>query len=144
MKVQPYALKVLFNSLCSENPRDIQRGKIRGIQFPHIRYFVYFIARGMLALGNMSNISAPDLAILAASLEGDRMYNIGALIDRRHDFSGEKGPTFGGIFATLVIEHLHLPVRDDDFPLPFSRLDLDAMKRHEFVTRSSHWGDLNL
>ena len=71
------------------------------------------------------------------------MYNIGALIARRLEFNGEKGPTFGGIFTSLFIEHLRLPIRDDDLPLPFSRLDIDAMKRHEFITRSSHWGNLN-
>ena len=44
MKEKPYALKALFHSLCSENPRVIRRGKIRGIQFPHVRYFSYYIA----------------------------------------------------------------------------------------------------
>ena len=86
----------------------------------------------MLARANTSNISAPDLAILAAALEGDRTYNIGALIARHLDFNDEKGPNNGVIFASLIIEHLELPVRDDDLPLPFSCLDIDAMKRHEF------------
>src|SRR4051812_20504835 len=119
MKVQPSNLKGLFNSLYSENAREIQRGKIRGIQFPHIRYFAYYIARWVLARGNTSNIIAPDLAILAAALEGDRTYNIGALISRRLGLNGEKDPNYGGIFVSLVIEHLELPVRDDDLHLPF-------------------------
>ena len=49
MKSQPSELKDLFNSLCSENPREIRRGKISSILFPHIRYFAYYIARGVLA-----------------------------------------------------------------------------------------------
>ena len=44
MKLQPSNLKALFNSLCSGDPREIRRGKISGIQFPHIRYFAYYIA----------------------------------------------------------------------------------------------------
>ena len=36
-----------------------------------------------------------------------------------------------------------MPVRVDDLPLPFLRLDLDAMKRHEFVTRNSELGNLD-
>ena len=97
----------------------------------------------MLAHGNTRNISAPDLAILAAALEGDRKYNLGALIARHLNYKGEKGPNYGGIFATIVIEHLNLPVRDDDLPLPFLRLDLEAMKRHEFVTRGYELGNLD-
>ena len=66
MKTQPSKLKALFNSLCSENPREIHRGKIFSILFPHIRYFAYYIARGVLARENKININAPYPAILAA------------------------------------------------------------------------------
>ena len=31
----------------------------------------------------------------------------------------------------------------DDVPLPFSRLDLAAMKRHEFDTENSQWGEFD-
>lgn len=62
------------------------------------------------------------------------------MIARRLDTNGEKGPNYGGIFATLIVEHLHRAVRADDFPLPFLRLDLSAMRRHDFVTRTSEFG----
>ena len=110
--------------------------------FPHIRYFAYYIARGVLARDNTSNIAAPDIAILAAALKGDYTYNIGALIARRLVTNGEKGPHYGGIYATLIAEHRHRAIRADDFPLPFLRFDLNAMKRHEFVTRTSEFGNL--
>ena len=97
----------------------------------------------MLARANTSNICSPDLAVLSAALEGDRTYNIGALITRRLSLNGERGATFGGIFASLVIEHLGLPVHPDDMTLTFSCLDLDAMKRRGFINKSSHWGNLN-
>ena len=96
----------------------------------------------MLARGNTSNISAPDIAILAAALEGSDTYNIGALIARRLVTNGEKGPYYGGIYATLIAEHLHRAICADDFPLPFLRFDLNAMKRHEFVTRTYEFGNL--
>ncbi|KAE8805078.1 hypothetical protein D1007_18922 [Hordeum vulgare] len=106
MKVQLYELKSLFASLYSKDPRDIHRGKISSILFPHIRYFAYYIARAVLAHDNTSNISALDLAILAAALLGVNTYNIGALIARRLVANSGKGPHFGGIYATLILEHL--------------------------------------
>ncbi|KAE8777384.1 hypothetical protein D1007_49859 [Hordeum vulgare] len=142
MKVQPYELKSLFASLCTKDPRDIHRGKISNILFPHIRYFAYYISQGVLARDNTSNILAPDLAILAAALLGDNTYNIGALIARRFVANSGKGTHFGGIYATLILEHLGRTVRADDVPFPYINFDLTAMKRHEFVTRTSEFGNL--
>ncbi|KAE8807950.1 hypothetical protein D1007_15630 [Hordeum vulgare] len=142
MKVQPYELKSLFASLCGKDPQDIHRGKISSILFPHIRYFAYYIARGVLARDNTSNISAPDIAILVAALLGDNTYNIGALIARRLVANSGKEPHFGGIYATLILEHLKRTVRANDAPFPFISFDLTAMKRHVFVTRTSEFGNL--
>ena len=44
INAQPYELRALFTSLCSKDPKDIHRGKISSILFPHIRYFAYYIA----------------------------------------------------------------------------------------------------
>ncbi|KAE8772173.1 l-ascorbate oxidase-like protein [Hordeum vulgare] len=142
MNVQPYELKSLSASLCSKEPREIHRGKISSILFPHITYFAYYIARGVLARDNTSNISAPDLAILAAALLGDNTYNIGALIARRLVANSGKGPHFGGIYATLILEHLKRTVCMDDTRFSFISFDLTAMKRHEFVTRTFEFGNL--
>ncbi|KAE8813819.1 hypothetical protein D1007_09010 [Hordeum vulgare] len=142
MKVQPYELKSLFASLCSKDPQDILPGKISSILFPHIRYFAYYIARGVLARDNTSNISAPDLAIFAAALSGDNTYNIGALIARCLIANSGKGPHFGGIYAMLILEYLERTVRADDAPFPFISFDLTAMKRHECVTRTYEFGNL--
>src|SRR4051812_8182031 len=68
INAQPYTLKDLFTSLCNKEPKYIHRCKISSIFLPHIRYFTYYIARGVLARDNTSNISAPDIAILAAAL----------------------------------------------------------------------------
>ncbi|KAE8784003.1 Far1 [Hordeum vulgare] len=137
-----FELKSLFTSLCSEDPREIHQGKISSILLPHIRYFAYYIARGVLDRDNTSNISALDLAILAAALLGHNTYNIGALIARRLVVNSGKGPHFGGIYATLILEHLRRTVRTDDTPFSFIIFDLTAMKRHEFVTRTSEFGNL--
>ena len=80
MTSQPSELRTVFNSLCSMDTRDIHRSKISSILFPHLRYFAYYVARGVLARDNTSNISAPDIAILAAALSGRSDYNLGALI----------------------------------------------------------------
>ncbi|KAE8809704.1 hypothetical protein D1007_13591 [Hordeum vulgare] len=142
MNVQPYEMKSLFSSLCSKDPREIHRGEISTILFPPIRYFAYYIARGVLARDNTSNISALDLAILAAALLGDNTYNIGALIARRLVAKSGKGPHFGVFYAMLILEHLGRTVRTDDMPFSFISFDLTAMKRHEFVTRTSEFGNL--
>ncbi|KAE8813564.1 hypothetical protein D1007_09267 [Hordeum vulgare] len=142
IKVQPYELKSLFASLCSKDPQDIHRGKISSILFPHIRYFAYYIARGVLAHDNTSNISALDIAILADALSGDNTYNIGASIACHLIANSGKGPHFGGIYATLILEHLEHTVHADDAPFPFISFDLTAMKRHEFATRTSEFGNL--
>ncbi|KAE8767079.1 hypothetical protein D1007_61603 [Hordeum vulgare] len=142
MKVQPYKLKSLFASLCSKDPQDIHQGKISSILFPHISYFAYYISRGVLARDNTSNISSPDLAILAAALLGENTYHIGSLIARRLVANSGKGPHFGGIYITLILENLERTVRADDAPFPFIRFDLTAMKRNEIVTRTSEFGNL--
>ena len=79
---------------------------------------------------------------MAATLLGDNTYNIGALIARRLVANNGKGPYFGGIYATLILEHLERTVRADDTPFSFISFDLTAMKRHEFVTRTSEFGNL--
>src|SRR3954468_11445500 len=106
MNSQPSELRTLFDSLCSQDPKDIHRGKISSILFPHVRYFAYFIARGVLARDNTRNISAPDIAILAVALSGENKYNIGAFIPRCLATNNIKGNLFGGIYATLTLEHL--------------------------------------
>src|ERR1041385_4299025 len=47
MNTHPSKLRTLFNSLCCQEESDIRRTKISIILFPHIRYFAYFIARGV-------------------------------------------------------------------------------------------------
>src|ERR1041385_4780036 len=106
MNTQPTELRTLFNSLCSQDTRDIRRSKISSILFPQLRYFAYYIARGVLALDNTNNISASDIAILASALSGEITYNVGALIARRLDLNGNKRDLFGGVYATLILESL--------------------------------------
>src|SRR4051812_34753542 len=83
MSSQPSELRTVFNSLCSMDTRDIHQTKISSILFPHLRYFAYFIARGVLACDNTSNSSALDVSILENPLSGESKYNVGALIARR-------------------------------------------------------------
>src|SRR4051812_48475361 len=139
---QPSELKTVFNSLCSMDTRDIHRSKISSILFPHLRYFAYYIARGVLARDNTSNISAPDIAILAAALSGRSDYNLGVLIARRLAMNGNKGDLYGGVYATLILEHFGGTPHPDDSPFTYLSFDLAAMKRHKFVTVASELDNL--
>src|SRR3954468_23323346 len=142
MNSQPSELRTLFDSLCSQETRDIRRTKIFSILFPHLKYFAYFIARGVLAHDNTSNGSAADFSIYANALSGRSDYNVGALIARRLAMNGNKGDLFGGVYATLILESLNGTPHPDDKPFTYLSFDLAAMKRHEFVTRTSEFGNL--
>src|SRR4051812_46417103 len=116
MHTQPIELRTLFNSLCGQDMKDIQRSKICSILFPHLRYFPYLIARGELARDNTSNSSAPDAAILANALSGESKYNVGALIARCLAANGNKGDLYGGVYATLILEYFNRTAHPDDEP----------------------------
>src|SRR4051812_13755701 len=134
---QTAALKTLLDSFCNTKVRDTNRQKISNILFPHLRYFLYYIARGVLARDNTSNTSSPNTAIMANGLTGDHEYHMGTLIARRLAAIGNKGGLFGGIYATLLLQYLEGTPCPDDTAFPFISLDLGAMKRHKFVTRTS-------
>src|ERR1041385_6927232 len=106
MHTQPSKLRTLFDSLCSQETRDIRRTKISSISFPHLRYFAYVIARGVLARDNTSNGYAPDFVVYANALSGRSDYNVGALIARRLAMNANKGDLFGGVYSTLIPESL--------------------------------------
>ena len=119
--------------------RSAQRGKIRNIQLPAIRYFTYYLATSILGRENTNNISNYHLAFLATTLNNNTSYNLGALIAR---CLAAKGPIYGGIIDARVIAHLDIPVDPSDELLTPFRLDLDAMKDHQFVTANSRAGSL--
>src|SRR3954465_3800091 len=134
---QTVALNTLLDSLCNSEMRRSNRQKISNILFPHLRYFAYYISRGVLARDNTSSTSTPDTAIMANALSGKHEYHVGALIAKRLAANNNKGDIFGGIYATLILQFLHMEPRPDDAIFPFAGLDLAAMKRHIFVTKAS-------
>jgi hypothetical protein len=52
----------------NDDDRIAQRGKIRNIQLPAIRYFAYYLATSILGRENTSNISNYHLAFLELRL----------------------------------------------------------------------------
>src|SRR4051812_7173982 len=116
MSSQPSELRTVFNSLYSMDTRDIHRSKISSILFPHLRYFAYFTARGVLARDNTSKSSTPDIAIFANALSRESTYNVGALIARCLVANGNKGDLYGGVYATLILESLNGTPHPDDKP----------------------------
>src|SRR4051812_8153808 len=131
---QPADLLELYHGITNDDDRRAQRGKIRNIQLPAIRYFAYYLATSVLGRLNTSNIYKYHLAFLAAALNNETRYNLGSLIARRLD---AKGPIYGGIIAARVVAALDLAVDPNDTVLAPQRLDLAAMKAHHFVTASS-------
>ncbi|KAK1618319.1 hypothetical protein QYE76_023836 [Lolium multiflorum] len=130
----PRVLLELYRGITNDDCRTIQRGKIRNIQLPAIKYFAYYIATSVLGRENTSNISSYHLAFLIAALTGQTPYLLGSLIARH---LSNRGPIFGGIIASRILAHLELPLDPADVQLTPRRLDIAAMKRHQFVTADS-------
>jgi hypothetical protein len=80
---QPSDLLELYRGVTNDDDRIAQRGKIRSILLPAIRYFAYYLATSILGRENTSNISNYHLAFLATALDVSRKHNLGALIARR-------------------------------------------------------------
>jgi hypothetical protein len=135
----PADLLELYRGVTNDDDRTAQRGKIRNIQLPAIRYFAYYLATSILGRGNTSNISNYHLAFLATALNISKKYNLGALIACR---LATRGPIFGGIIAARIVDALGLSIAPYDTLLAPQRLDLAAMKLHQFVTANSCAGKL--
>ncbi|KAK1679245.1 hypothetical protein QYE76_040093 [Lolium multiflorum] len=132
---RPKALTELYREVTNDDDRTIQRGKIRNIQLPAIRYFAYYLVTSILGRENTSNISSYHLAFLVAALTGSTPYHLGALIARR---LSSKGPIYGGIIASRIVAHLGLSIDPNDEILTPVKLDIAAMKSHQFVITDSN------
>ncbi|KAK1605032.1 hypothetical protein QYE76_028705 [Lolium multiflorum] len=130
----PKALLELYREVTNDDSHTIQRGKIRNIQLPAIRYFTYYLATSILGRENTSNISSYHLAFSVAALTGKTPYHLGALVALR---LSTRGAIFGGIVASRILAYLDLPLDPTDVKLTPIRLDIAAMKSHQFVTTDS-------
>ncbi|KAK1666597.1 hypothetical protein QYE76_054756 [Lolium multiflorum] len=130
----PRVLLELYREITNDDCRTIQRGKIRNIQLPAIKYFAYYLATSILGRENTSNISSYHLAFLIVALTGETPYHLGSVIARR---LSNKGPIYGGIIASRILARLDLPLDPTDVEIPPVRLDIAAMKSHQFVTVDS-------
>jgi hypothetical protein len=131
---RPTDLLELYRGVTNDDDHIAQRGKIRNIQLPAIRYFAYYLATCILGRENTSNISNYHLAFLATMLDISKKYNLGALIARR---LVARGPIYGGIIAARIVAALGLSIAPYDTLLVPQRLDLAAMKLHHFVAANS-------
>ncbi|KAK1608747.1 hypothetical protein QYE76_032420 [Lolium multiflorum] len=135
----PKALTELYREVTNDDSRTIQRGKIRNIQLPAIRYFAYYLATSILGRENTSNISSYHLAFLVAALTRDTPYHLGALIARR---LSSRVPIYGEIIASRIVARLGLSIDSNDEKLTPVGLDTAAMKSHQFVTTNSNLGNI--
>jgi hypothetical protein len=139
MLQQPTDLLELYRGVTNDDDRTVQRGKIRNIQLPAIRYFTYYLATSILGRGDTSNISNYHLAFLATALDVSKKYNLGSLIAR---LLAARGPIYGGIVVARIVAALGLSIAPHDILLALQRLYLAAMKLHHFVTANSCAGKL--
>jgi hypothetical protein len=131
----PADLLELYRGVTNDDDHTAQRGKIRNIQLPAIRYFIYYLATSILGRENTSNISNYHLAFLATALDVSKKYNLGAIIAHRQ-------PIYGGIIVARIVAELGLSIAPSDVLLAPQRLDLAAMKLHHFVTANSRAEEL--
>jgi hypothetical protein len=108
---RPADLLELYRGVTNDDDRTAQRGKIRKIQLPAIRYFTYYLATSIIGRGNTSNISNYHSAFLANALDISKKYNLGALIARR---LAARGPIFEGIIAAHIVDALGLSIAPYD------------------------------
>ena len=137
---QPRALMDLYKDICQGRSFSEESGKIRSIQLPSIRYFAYFISKCVLARRVAGKLSIQDLAFIAAALQRDRSYNLGALIAFRLAYNRERGAFCGGLIASRLLAMHGLAPHYLDVQLPIERLDFNSMIRHNFIP---NWAALN-
>ncbi|KAK1628138.1 hypothetical protein QYE76_002453 [Lolium multiflorum] len=135
----PRDLLELYRGITGDDCRTIQRGKIRNIQLPAIKYFAYYIGTSILGRENTSNISSYHLAFLNIALTGETPYHLGSLIARR---LSSRGPIFGGTIASRILTHLDIPLDSNDVPLTPRKLDIPLdSNRDKFLTLSRYAPD---
>lgn len=139
----PQELLNLFEMICHGRSFSEDGGKISSIQLPAIRYFAYFITKCVLARKNASKLSIQDLAFLVAALQGNKTYNLGALIAYRLATNREKGGICGGLIASRLLAMHCVEPHHLDIQLPIEKLDIVSMIKHEFVSDSSNLGNLS-
>lgn len=143
IKGSPQELLDLFKMICHGRSFSEDDGKISSIHFPAIRYFAYFITKCVLARKNGGKVTIPDLAFLAAALQGNRTYNLGALIANRLAINREKGGICGGLIASRLLAMHNVGPHHLDIPLPMEKLDIASMIKHEFLSSLSNLGNLS-
>jgi hypothetical protein len=100
----PAELAEVYREVTGDDTRSSQRGKIRNIQFPVVRYFAYFLITSILGRENTSNISNHHLAFLDAAINESPKYNLGSLM---LDGCQQKVPVMVGLllhvlFSTMI------------------------------------------
>ncbi|KAK1644726.1 hypothetical protein QYE76_062531 [Lolium multiflorum] len=98
----PRELSNLYTMICNGRSFSDDGGKISSIQQPAIRYFAYFVTKCVLARRNASKLSVQDMAFLAAALQQDRTYNLGALIACRLATNHSVGPPRAEVCRTAA------------------------------------------
>ncbi|KAK1698847.1 hypothetical protein QYE76_015544 [Lolium multiflorum] len=139
----PQELLSLYKMIFQGRSFSYDSGKISSIQLTAIRYFAYFITKCVLARKNANKLSIQDLAFLAAALQCDRTYNLGALIAYRLATNREKGGICGGLIASRLLAMHGVEPHHLDIQLSMEKLDIVSMIKHDFVSDLSNLSNLS-
>ena len=120
----------LYDEICQGFDFSKESGKFWNILLPAIRYFSYFITMCVLA----RKLSSFDLAFIAAALNRNSSYSLGALIAHHLTTNRDKGGICGGLIASRLLAFHGLEPHYSDFQFPIERLDIESMIQHGFVS----------
>lgn len=108
-----------------------------------MHYFALFISCCLLPKSNPTNTSAPDMYVLHSALTNNRSFNLGAIIARRINANRTSSNIYCGFYATLVAEHLRIPIKHtiDHIVVGTNLLDFDTMKHQHIIKNNVKAGD---
>ena len=84
------------------------------------------------------------MSLIRIALNGDRSYNLGAIVAPRLHHNAGSGYFYGGIYATRLARELGVSPRPHDPIYPTPYLYFDAMKRHKILSGEPHNFSYNL
>ena len=113
--------------------RGVSSVTATSLQFPYVHYFALFITKCLIAREKVGALSAPDFPILHRAIYGHNTFSLRAIIARRVHLNKTKGKIHGGIYATRLVSHFNVQIRQHDYRLPKVYLDHQEIEDHQFT-----------
>ena len=98
--------ETFLTSVCYCETKGVTQGRIKSIHFPAIQYFALFNGKCFVGKPDCSTLCAPYMSLIRTALNGDKSYNLGAIVARRLQHNTGSGYFYGGIYATCLAREL--------------------------------------